>query len=134
MNILFNDFFTLIKIIFGIAYLILIFGILPLALSWPAIRILKKRNKWTIIDYGINIYSVSLWWILTCANLPTVAFKGLSNYAADPVAITLISIMVNYIRLLLPIKLSKWIISTSNIILMLIIATIIYFWLPSLGE
>lgn len=107
---------------------------LPILISWPAISILKRKKCFFIVDYGLNIYSIILFTVLTLLCKPIFGPEGISMFIVDVFFLTIFSIVLNYSKLLVANKVTPKYISIGGILIILIITIIAFFFTPMFGE
>lgn len=114
--------------------LIIVLSIIPILLSIPAFIMLRKRNRLLLVDIGLSIYATIFLFILACFFTPVFGGFGFSNAGTEPIVIGLFAVIINYLKLIIPNRISKKIVSFGSIVILLIITTLVFFFCPYLSE
>lgn len=107
---------------------------LPVLISWPAISILKRKRCFFKVDYGLNVYSFTLFITLAMLCKPAFGPEGISMFIVDIFCLTIFSVILNYSKLLVAHKVKPKYISIGSILIMLIMTTMVFFFTPMFGE
>jgi len=113
---------------------ILIFSVPAILVSIPAYCILHKRNRIFLVDYGLPVYATTLLAILSLYFIPYCKVYAVSNTLADNVLVVMVTVLINYIKIFIPIRIPTKILSAFSIIIMFVITILLFLFVPSTGE
>ena len=121
---------------FGDMFLFFIFIILPFLVSIPAFNTLKKRGQLLFIDPFTHVFSaIFIVYMIDWFELSSYVGGGtLGNLAAEPLAAVVLAVIINYLKLLAPKRMSRWVLSFSSILVLLILTTIMWYFFPAMGN
>ena len=111
------------------------FILLPMIFSIPAFYKLKKRGQLAFIDPFTHVFAAIFVLNLTVKfNTYAFAVASLGNLAAEPLAALVLAIIINYLKLLAPKRMSRWVLSFSSILVLFILTTIMWYFFPGMGD
>ena len=120
---------------FGDMFLFFIFIILPFLVSIPAFTRLKNRGQLLLVDPFTHVFSaIFIVYMMVWFEAYAFAVASLGNLAAEPLASVVLAVIINYLKLLAPKRMSRWVLSFSSILVLFILTTIMWYFFPGMGD
>ena len=111
------------------------FILLPMIFSIPAFYKLKKRGQLTFIDPFTHIFAaIYIVYVMRWFDAYAYAVASLGNLFFEPLAAVVLAIIINYLKLLAPKRMSRWVLSFSSILALFILTTIMWYFFPAMGN
>jgi len=104
-----------------------IMTLMSLALSTPAFYFLHKKQKILYWDYGLIVYISILWSSLMCYFRPVFGMFTFGNLFIEGGILVIMCSITQYIKLLLPARLSAKTISVVSISIMIIFTVSLFY-------
>ena len=109
------------------------FILLPMIFSIPAFYKLKKRGQLTFIDPFTHVFA-AIYIFNIMDRFHTFWVASLGNLFFEPLAAVVLAIIINYLKLLAPKSMSRWVLSLSSILVLFILTTIMWYFFPGMGD
>ena len=112
------------------------FILLPMIFSIPAFYKLKKRGQLLFIDPFTHVFSaIFIVYMIDWFELSSYVGGGtLGNLFFEPLAAVVLTVIINYLKLLAPKRMSRWVLSFSSILVLFILTTIMWYFFPAMGN
>ena len=112
-----------------------LFFILPFLVSIPAFARLKNRGQLLFIDPFTHVFSaIFIVYMMVWFDAYAYAVASLGNLFFEPLAAVVLAVIINYLKLLAPKRMSRWVLSFSSILVLFILTTIMWYFFPGMGD
>ena len=108
--------------------------ILPFVASWPAYKVLKRKNYLFKYDYFLAIYLFILYVLLSYFFQPFAGPQGVSNFIVETICLVVLIIIITYLKLLFVGIVSPRKLSNMSILLLVLLTILLFFFTPMFGE
>jgi hypothetical protein len=114
--------------------LVILICVIPTLLSIPAFYILRKKRRIFTFDYGICIYPIIYLCFLKNIAWPTFSTFGFLDMAYELFFVCVFSLLINYIKIFIPNKVSTRTLSFSSLAILFLLTTVLFFFIAQNGE
>ena len=118
-----------------LTFIFIPFIIFSWALSLPAFLKLKKRGHFFFFEPLTYVLTTAfILYLMDSFDDYSKNIASLGNLFFEPLAALVLTIIINYLKLLAPKRMSRWVLSFSSILVLFILTTIMWYFFPGMGD